>query len=148
LQLEEIAGQRWIFDVAHNVAGVHALTRALGQLELPRPLVLVLGILGDKDWPAMLPPLFQLADFTVLTVPPTAPANRTWDPQLALAYAAPGQARVMTDFGAALDTAHAQARAGSVLVTGSFHTVGDALICLNRTPFGSDVTLPQATFAG
>ena len=148
LQLEEIAGQRWIFDVAHNVAGVQALTRAIGQLELPRPLVLVLGILGDKDWPAMLPPLFELADFTVLTVPPTAPANRTWDPQLALAYAAPGRARVVADFGAALEAAHAQAHAGSVLVTGSFHTVGDALICLNRTPFGSDVTLPRATFAG
>jgi hypothetical protein len=35
-----------------------------------------------------------------------------------------------------------------VLVTGSFHTVGDALIALDRAPFGADVTLPRVAFAG
>lgn len=148
LQIEDVAGQRWVFDVAHNVAGVHALTEAVRSLALPRPLVLVLGILGDKDWRAMLPPLFALADETILTIPPTAPGNRAWDPQHALQFAAGARARVVTDFREAMEAAHSSAAAGTVLVTGSFHTVGDALICLRRTPFGSDVTLPRVSFAG
>jgi dihydrofolate synthase / folylpolyglutamate synthase len=148
LQIEEVGAQTWIFDVAHNVAGVQALTETLHDLDLARPLVLVLGILGDKDWKAMLPPLFDVADQTILTVPPTAPPNRTWDPQLALQYADATQTRVIADFNQALEAAHVQAGTGTVLVTGSFHTVGDALICLNRMPFGRDVALPRVSFAG
>jgi dihydrofolate synthase/folylpolyglutamate synthase len=148
LQVEQLDGRTWIFDVAHNVAGVHALVDTVQALPLPRPLILVLGILGDKDWRAMLPPLFALADETLLTVPPTAPPNRTWDPQHASSYAGKAPASVVMDFTEALATAQRNAGSGSVLVTGSFHTVGDALISLNRTPFGSDVTLPQVSFAG
>lgn len=148
MQIERIGSQVWAFDVAHNVAGVHALVDCVHALPLPKPVVLVLGILGDKDWRAMLPPLFAVADRTILTVPATAPPNRTWDPHMALRFADSEAASVVGDFRAALETAHTQAGSGTVLVTGSFHTVGDALICLNRTPFGSDVTLPRASFAG
>src|SRR5688572_2583977 len=128
MQIENVAGQTWVFDVAHNVAGVHALVQCASQLNLPRPLVLVLGILGDKDWRAMLPPLFSLADESILTLPPTAPANRTWDPQHALGFAENHNARVIAEFNESLEIAHARAGHGTVLVTGSFHTVGDALI--------------------
>ena len=148
LQVEEMGGQTWVFDVAHNVAGVQALVDAVGRLALPRPLVLVLGILGDKDWRAMLPPLFGLADETILTIPPTAPPNRTWEPRHAVRFAGDRPVSVIPDFTAALESAHRAAARGTVLVTGSFHTVGDALISLNRTPFGSDVTLPRVSFGG
>lgn len=148
LQVEEIGGQTWVFDVAHNVAGVQALVDAVRPLALPRPLVLVLGILGDKDWRAMLPPLFGLADETVLTIPATAPPNRTWEPRHAVRFAGDKPVSVVPDFTAALESAHRAAAHGTVLVTGSFHTVGDALISLNRTPFGSDVTLPRVSFGG
>ncbi len=148
LQIEVVGSQRWVFDVAHNVAGVHALVDCLRALDLPRPVVLVLGILGDKDWRAMLPPLFAAVEAVILTIPPTAPANRAWDPHLALAYGDSDHVRVVADFHQALEAARTDAGRGTVLVTGSFHTVGDALICLNRTPFGSDVTLPRVSFAG
>ncbi|MGQ0561453.1 MAG: bifunctional folylpolyglutamate synthase/dihydrofolate synthase, partial [Gemmatimonadota bacterium] len=84
LQVERIGAQNWLFDVAHNVAGVHALVAAVRGLQLARPLVVVIGILGDKDWQAMLPPLFDVADTAILTLPPTAPANRAWDPERVL----------------------------------------------------------------
>ncbi|HEX6065122.1 MAG TPA: folylpolyglutamate synthase/dihydrofolate synthase family protein [Longimicrobiales bacterium] len=148
MQVERIGGQTWVFDVAHNVAGVHALVDCVHALPLPKPIVLALGILGDKDWRAMLPPLFAVADQTILTIPPTAPPNRSWDPEHALRFADADVARVVADFPGALELAHMEAAQGTVLVTGSFHTVGDALICLNRTPFGSDVTLPRVSFAG
>jgi hypothetical protein len=35
---------------------------------------------------------------------------------------------------------------GTILVTGSFHTVGDALIALGITPWGADAALPVPIF--
>lgn len=148
LQVERIGAQRWLFDVAHNVAGVHALVDAMRALDVTRPLVIVIGILGDKDWQAMLPPLFELADLAVLTVPPTAPANRAWQPERVLENVGGEGTEVVRDFTAALDLARDRAGAGTVLVTGSFHTVGDALSALDRAPFGSDSTLPLLAFSG
>src|SRR5690606_25217750 len=109
----------------------------LSTLSLPRPVAVLVGILGDKDWGAMLPPLVRAADHAVLTIPPTAPEQRRWDPHEAL-RAAPGVvAEVVPDFQAALARSAEQAGpAGTVVVTGSFHTVGDALIALGRAPFG------------
>jgi dihydrofolate synthase/folylpolyglutamate synthase len=148
LQVEQIGAQRWLFDGAHNVAGVLALVAAVRGLEVARPLVVVIGILGDKDWQAMLPALFELADLAVLTVPPTAPANRAWQPERVLEEIGSERAEVVRDFTAALERARGRAAAGTVLVTGSFHTVGDALIALDRAPFGSDATLPLLAISG
>lgn len=141
-------GRTWVLDVAHNPAGVAALAGTLRALPLPRPVTVVVGILGDKDWSAMLPPLVRGADHAVLTSPPTAPAHRRWDPYEAL-RAAPGvAAEVVPDFLAALAQAVEWAGpAGTVVVTGSFHTVGDALIALGRAPFGADEPLPGITHA-
>lgn len=143
LQRERIDGQDWIFDVAHNPAGVAALLRALEELPLARPLVVVAGILSDKDWGAMLSQLAERMDTLILTVPPTAPAGRIWEPEVALRALPPGQARVIRDFPGALEGARVAARGGTVLVTGSFHTVGDALSALGLAPYGTDPVLPS-----
>jgi dihydrofolate synthase/folylpolyglutamate synthase len=144
-----VHGVLWVLDVAHNLAGVQALVSALGVLSLPRPLVAVVGVLGDKDWPGMMVPLYAATDEVLLTEPPTAPPERRWDPQRVLQQAGSGKAQVVADFRTALERAQhtAAARQGSVLVTGSFHTVGDALISLGRAPFGSDTHLPAPEFA-
>lgn len=115
---------RWIMDVAHNEDGVAALVAALGELQLRRPLVAVVAILADKDWAVMLRMLASGVDALVLTVAPTAPKERLWDPAAA-ARALGGRVVVETDFDRALETAAAMGEA--VLVTGSFHTVGDAM---------------------
>ena len=75
-------------------------------------------------------------DQFLLTNAPTAPANRAWRPDDALAFAAAEgwRAEVVGDFDDAL--ALATERAGTVLVTGSFHTVGDAMASLQLSPFG------------
>jgi dihydrofolate synthase / folylpolyglutamate synthase len=148
LQVERFGAQTWLFDVAHNVAGVQALVGAIEKLDAARPLVLVIGILGDKDWQAMLPPLFAVADTAILTLPPTAPVNRAWDPESVLSEVPFERAEVVQDFRSALERAAALAGDGTVLVTGSFHTVGDALIMMDRATFGSDLTLPHIAISG
>ena len=130
LQVVRRGGATWIFDVAHNPAGVRALARSLDALELPRPLVLVAAILADKEWGEMLPPLLSRADAAILTLAPTAPEGRRWDPEAAAAsLEVPPRfpLRVIPDFAAALSRAETLAPYGTLLVTGSVHTVGDAM---------------------
>jgi dihydrofolate synthase / folylpolyglutamate synthase len=148
LQVEDVAGVRWIFDVAHNVAGVEALVTALRALELNGPLTAVVGVLGDKDWAGMLGPLGEAASTMILTTPPTAPAERCWDPQRVLESVRCSHAEIAAGFTDALERAQqrASAGAGSVLVTGSFHTVGDALAALGLCAGGSDDAVPAPAF--
>jgi dihydrofolate synthase/folylpolyglutamate synthase len=148
-QVESLRDRTWVFDVAHNEAGVHALVETFARLELPGPVALLVGILGDKDWRRMLPPLFALADSITLTIPPTAPSNRAWDPRQVLIAVPHACAVVLDDFEAALARAEAAAGpAGTVLTTGSFHTVGDALALLGLAETEPDFPLQQKDFAG
>lgn len=119
---------RWIFDVAHNPSGVEVLVAALAEAHPPRPLHALVGILGDKDWAAMLRTLSAVVDRLWVTDPPSAPPERRWD----LEAVGPVVRRsggppvvIEPDFEKALITV--QSGAGTALVTGSFHTVGDAM---------------------
>jgi dihydrofolate synthase/folylpolyglutamate synthase len=125
---------KWLFDVAHNPDGIRALVRAIDTLHPPRPLHALVSILGDKEWPEMLVELDRVLDRGVLTVAPTA-ASRGWDAAwlrrwLAKRARPPARAAwtLVPEFGEALDMV--QAGAGTVLVTGSFHTVGDVMTAL------------------
>ncbi|HSB79336.1 MAG TPA: folylpolyglutamate synthase/dihydrofolate synthase family protein, partial [Candidatus Methylomirabilis sp.] len=70
----QFVGQRprILLDGAHNPAGAEALAAFLTEHrdDLHR-LILVFGVLRDKDWEAMLRLLGPLADQTILTHPPT-----------------------------------------------------------------------------
>ena len=122
---------KWLFDVAHNPDGMRALTTAVAVLRPARPLHALVSILGDKEWPEMLVELDRVLDRGVLTVAPTA-ASRGWNAAwlrrwLAKRGRPPARAQwtLIPDFREALDTV--QQGAGTVLVTGSFHTVGDVM---------------------
>lgn len=136
LQTERVGGVTWIFDVAHNAAGTRSLLDALPVLQPRRPMVALVGVLGDKDWDRMLPPLFEAADAAILGEPPSAPTPRRWDPEAVLnELGAPPGVRVIRPFSTAVREAAAQARGGTVVCTGSVHTVGDAMISLGLAPF-------------
>lgn len=115
---------RWLFDVAHNPAGIDALASACEAARLARPVHALVGILSDKDWRGMLARIAGLADRMWVTIPPSAPVDRRWS--LAdVRTAVPSGATVEQDFDRALT--EVQRGAATVLVTGSFHTVGDAM---------------------
>jgi dihydrofolate synthase/folylpolyglutamate synthase len=113
---------------------MRALVDALDSSDLPRPIHAVVSILGDKEWAPMLVELDKGIDKGVLTLAPTA-AGRGWttewlqewlrDPKRPTAHA---EWNLEPDFAKALR--EAQEGAGTVLVTGSFHTVGDVLLHL------------------
>lgn len=142
LQWQRLGEEAWIFDAAHNPAGVEALTAAIRMLDVPRPIVVVAGILNDKDWKGMITPLLGLADRVILTIPPTAPEHRRWDPEQVVARLPAGSVEAVPAFTEALATARCAAFGGTAIVTGSFHTVGDALCVLGLAPYGCDLPLP------
>jgi len=125
---------KWLFDVAHNPDGMEALVAALHAEPPPGPVHALVSILGDKEWPTMLVWLDAIVDRGVLTVAPSA-AERGWDLRwleewLARPDRPPAHARwtLVPDFATALR--QVQPGAGTVLVTGSFHTVGDVMQAL------------------
>jgi len=134
-QVVHLGGQTWLFDVAHNPAGTQALASVLDRLALPRPLILLAAVLGDKDWRSMLPPLFERTDAAVLTQAPSAPRERRWDPYAAALAVGDSMAEIHPDFHGALERVRELAGTGSVVVTGSSHTVGDAMRALRLSPF-------------
>jgi dihydrofolate synthase/folylpolyglutamate synthase len=113
---------KWIFDVAHNPDGMRVLVDALASHRPPRPLHALVGIRNDKDWRPMLQLLGPGVDRLVLTVPPSIPVLQRWSVN---DVGGRPVAQFEPDFHAALQ--QVQDGAATVLVTGSFHTVGDAL---------------------
>jgi dihydrofolate synthase/folylpolyglutamate synthase len=125
---------RWLFDVAHNPDGMRSLVAALAVTRPQRPLHALVSILGDKEWPEMLVQLDQAIDRGILTIAPTA-AVRGWDIEWLTRWLRdptrpPAHANwtLVPDFKEAIETV--QEGAGTVLVTGSFHTVGDVMTVL------------------
>jgi dihydrofolate synthase/folylpolyglutamate synthase len=128
----------WLFDVAHNLDGMRALTAALDEFAPPGPIHALVSILGDKEWPAMLVELDRVIDVGILTVAPSADTRR-WDlGWLERWLADPSRPspraswRLIPEFDVALEEVRREA--GTVLVTGSFHTVGDVMQAIGIDP--------------
>jgi dihydrofolate synthase/folylpolyglutamate synthase len=131
-----LAGVRWegrmeivggrppvLLDGAHNAAGAAALAKALGGFEYRR-LILVLGILADKDWRGMLRRLAPLADRVIATRPPE---ERALPPEALAAEAGRWSRRVDIEEDPREAVGRALAEAGNsdlVCIAGSLYLVG------------------------
>ncbi|MFB3816314.1 MAG: folylpolyglutamate synthase/dihydrofolate synthase family protein [Candidatus Methylomirabilales bacterium] len=118
---------RLLLDGAHNPAGMETLVGFLRQhwAVLGR-LVVVFGVLQDKNAPAMLDALLPLAAEVILTRPPS---DRAAEPA-ALLGALDGRCPARVVPGVMEAVAAARAVAGpqdTVLITGSLYTVGAVL---------------------
>jgi dihydrofolate synthase/folylpolyglutamate synthase len=127
-RLQVIEGRpRIVLDGAHNPAGAQVLASFLAEhrAELGR-LVLVFGVLKDKNWRTMLDSLTPLADEIILT---HAPGERGADPDDLRSGVPVGvRTSVAPDLTDALDLARSTAGArDTVLVAGSLYLVAAAL---------------------
>lgn len=128
----EVVAQRplVIFDGAHNLDAAAKLGDWLAANRAGRPLTLVVGILDDKPYRAMLRHLLPHADRVVLT---RARIERALPPERLAQVAGPSvkDLRIIPDvaeaFRYAVDTAPAE---GMVLVAGSLYVVGEARAAL------------------
>jgi len=94
-------------------------------------------VLADKDWQGIIRELAPVVDRFLFTNAPSAPPERRWDPATARAFARSEgfDADLEPDLDAAL--ARGEERSETLLVTGSFHTVGDAMSRLQVSPFAA-----------
>ena len=125
----------WL-DGGHNVAGAMAITASLAELEeqVPRPLVLVVGMLANKDADGFLACFADLARH-VFALPVPAESSRKPEEIAAAAMRAGLIAEPVASVEAALD------RVGTlgleapprVLITGSLYLAG-AVLAQNGTP--------------
>lgn len=115
-----------VLDGAHNREGAVALAAALKELGA-RDMTLVAGILADKEYGAMLPPLLPFVRRVIVTKPANAralstqmlaDAVRTLHPQLAV--------ESCPDLAAALSRGLESSTGGGLLVSGSLYLVGPA----------------------
>jgi dihydrofolate synthase / folylpolyglutamate synthase len=120
-----------IFDVAHNPDGIGGTLNTFNFIGHPERLTVILGVLADKDWRGMISELWP-ADEIITVLPPTAPRTRAWDPAAAAKFAVEKgfKASAEPDFEKAIR--NAANTPGLVLITGSFHTVGDAMVILGE----------------
>jgi dihydrofolate synthase/folylpolyglutamate synthase len=128
-----------VYDVAHNLAGVQALSSALGDLGVPEGSVLVIGLLGDKDLAGEAEILARHFDRAVAATPPhplrARPAAETAEGLRTAGI----EAEAVDDVAAACERATGLLRGeGAVFVTGSLFTVGAAMAA-----FGDRVDEPN-----
>ena len=126
-----------IFDVAHNPDGARSVAETIRAINPPSPRTALVAVLSDKDWRGIIRELAPAVDRFLFTNAPSAPAERRWDPAEARSFArAQGfEADLEPDMDAAL--ALGQERSETLLITGSFHTVGDAMSRLQVSPFAA-----------
>lgn len=124
----------FVFDVAHNPDGASVFAATVRAVSLPKPIAVVLCVLADKDWRGVMRSLSDVVSLFIVTDAPTAPASRAWSRDGAAEFARREGWTVVSepDFDRALERGRAEA--ATVLVTGSFHTVGDAMARLNVDP--------------
>lgn len=127
---------KYIFDVAHNTDGARVLAETVAAVAPDRPIRVLFCALRDKAWGEMLMALKSVADGVIATNAPTAPASRAWSLDAVGEFLAHNgiAGQVEPSFDEALKKA---SDAATVVVTGSFHTVGDAMARLQVSPFAS-----------
>ncbi len=113
-----------ILDAAHNADGVAALANSIDNLLKSRPLITVMGMLADKDYPFCVSQLAKRSD-ALFAVTPNNP--RALDAQILAQYAEKDCQNVkpFSEYKEALSAAMKSAGScGTVLICGSIYMAG------------------------
>jgi len=135
-RLELVARRPDVYlDGAHNPASARMLAKTVKEMRPAyKRLILVIGILGDKDYRGIISSIVPLADHVIVTKPSYSRAMDTavLAPEVRLVH---GAVETAATVGEAMICAQAVAAADDlILVTGSLYVVGDAraFFCAGR----------------
>ena len=123
---------RIVLDGAHNAAAMRVLAGALPETLPYQRLLLVIGIMEDKDIPAILAPILPLADRVFLT---RAEYLRSAEPEKLLSFIDRdrGKCRLFPALSQAIDQAVSEAAEDDLIcITGSLFVVGEARAYLEK----------------
>lgn len=139
LELIENEGRTYdyLIDGAHNPSASKALADSLKKYFSPfyAKIVLIMGIMADKDMEGMMKPLLPLASEVIFTAPEY---ERAASPARLAEYAKVQgfSSRVKNSVKASMELARGLAGKGSqktlIVITGSFYTIGEAKSALGH----------------
>jgi dihydrofolate synthase/folylpolyglutamate synthase len=130
--VERAAGRRVLLDGAHNIGGAETLSAALNEYFPDTKPTLVLGILRDKDWPAMCEILAPLAK-RILLVP--VHSERTAEPHgMAEACRRANPAVEVLECSSLKAALAETSRDNFVTIAGSLYLIGEAMELLQLSP--------------
>jgi dihydrofolate synthase/folylpolyglutamate synthase len=125
-------GQKILLDGAHNVGGAGILAAAMKEYFPATAPTLVLGILRDKDWPAMCEILAPLAG-RILLAP--VPSERSATPQeLAAACRRANPGAKVVECASLGEALKQTSKDRFVTIGGSFYLIGEAMELLRLSP--------------
>ena len=123
-----IGGKLVVVDGGHNAGAAERIARFVSD-HLPRPRLLVFGIMRDKQVREVMATLFPLFDEVIVTRPGS---ERAETPANLARMAATLGVKVQTASRPAAALEEALLRPGSVLVCGSLYLAGDAVRFLDK----------------
>lgn len=132
-RLEILGEEPWILiDAAHNYAGARSLGAALDELWPDQRIIMVLGMLGDKERAKVVAELAPRAQGIIITKP-NSPRAGEWQQMADQARVYVEQVEIVEDIEKAVLAGLALAgNDGLVCITGSFYMVADARAVILR----------------
>jgi dihydrofolate synthase/folylpolyglutamate synthase len=137
LELIENKGCRYDFliDGAHNAAASRVLADSLKRFFIPmyEKVILILGIMADKDTEGIMKPLLPLASETIFTCPEyerAASPGKLSEQAGSLGFRSAVTHSVKSAIEAAKKMAENGPQRALIVITGSFYTVGEAKLNL------------------
>ncbi|MEW6668510.1 MAG: folylpolyglutamate synthase/dihydrofolate synthase family protein [Thermodesulfobacteriota bacterium] len=127
-----------VLDGGHNPGAIRALAATVRRDFRYQRLILVLGVMKDKDIRGILGAIVPMADVVLYTAPAY---ERAASPEDLMKEARPLRRPGKAVFPLARAIAEAKALAGPgdmILVCGSLFTVGEALTCIDPETYGAD----------
>jgi dihydrofolate synthase/folylpolyglutamate synthase len=130
-----------IVDAAHNASAAAELARSVRAYLAGRKVILVIGVMADKDIKAVFKALLPVADEVIFTAPATERAERPERLREIAEEAGLSDGSICGSVAAALEEAFAGQAAAEAegvsavtVVTGSFYTIGEALAAMGEEP--------------
>ncbi|MFA4919828.1 MAG: folylpolyglutamate synthase/dihydrofolate synthase family protein [Thermodesulfovibrionales bacterium] len=127
-----------LIDGAHNPAAAHVLSKTIKSIFLNKykKIIMVLGIMSDKDMKGIMGPLLPLASEIIVTAPSyerAASPGRLAEIAASLGFS---DIRISSTVKEAIDLAIKDGRqmpdSPLIVITGSFYTIGEAMEALGR----------------
>lgn len=127
-----------VLDGAHNPEGIRRLAEAVEKAFSYNRLILVIGIMKDKDIGNMISRLVPMADYVICTSPDYYRSADSGD-LMKIAYSRGGHVEAVPVISKAIERAKQIAGPQDmILITGSLFTIGEALTCFDPVKYKPD----------
>jgi len=126
MDLRTIDSNQWIFDVAHNPDAVDMLIDSIVEKKCDKDLLMIVGIMKDKNYTPMIEKYAAIATHLVFVQPQNERSAKAGELAQVVPRNFTGKIILIPEIATAVSSVRGFHH-GTVCVTGSFYTVGEAM---------------------